>query len=144
MHYYNFKDIPQKIAKEHMIMTIFKYNPEEITHNAQGTTDVQMIAFGEGVMVRAETCNYVGPAAPMHSHYHEQVSYIERGSMRVIREDGTSEILHAGDAAYFAPNEPHATESLEVGTKCVDSFTPIRVDHLLNHLKALDEQKKAK
>ena len=67
-----------------------------------------------------------GCVVPMHSHYHEQVSYIMEGVIK-FHIDGKDIVLTAGEVLCIPPNMPHQAEALE-DTIDLDIFTPPRED----------------
>jgi quercetin dioxygenase-like cupin family protein len=73
-----------------------------------------------------------GPADkpdPMHSHPHEQISYIVSG--RIIYFLGQEQqILEAGDMVTIPPDVPHAIQALTTSVRLADAFTPVREDFL--------------
>jgi quercetin dioxygenase-like cupin family protein len=73
-----------------------------------------------------------GPAKeadPLHSHPHEQISYLASG--RVIYFVGNEQrTLEAGDMVTIAPNVPHAIQTLTPKVRLVDAFSPVREDFL--------------
>ncbi len=79
-----------------------------------------------------------GHVIPLHEHYHVQMSYVIRGSARVILADGSERLCRAGDAVSFAPNEAHSVITAEPDTVILDIFAPLRLDHLASH-RALSE-----
>ena len=93
----------------------------------------RMIAYGPEINMMEWTFPDAGHVIPMHDHYHVQVSYIVKGSAKVIMADGTEKLCKAGDAAYFAPNEAHSVITAEDNTVIIDVFAPLRLDHLQNH-----------
>lgn len=68
-----------------------------------------------------------GHTVPMHSHIHEQVSYVQEGKMLFVIEDEQF-ILEAGMAITVAPNLKHGATAI---TDCVliDVFSPVREDY---------------
>jgi quercetin dioxygenase-like cupin family protein len=70
-----------------------------------------------------------GGVGTVHSHPHEQIGYIVKGSFE-LEIDGEKQILQAGDTYYAAPNIPHGVVALEDGV-IFDVFTPIREDFLM-------------
>lgn len=68
-----------------------------------------------------------GHSVPMHSHVHEQVSYVQEGKMLFVIEDEQF-ILEAGMAITVAPNLKHGATAI---TDCVliDVFSPMREDY---------------
>jgi quercetin dioxygenase-like cupin family protein len=73
-----------------------------------------------------------GPAEepdPLHSHPHEQISYIASG--RVIYFLGSEQqIMEPGDMVTIPPNVPHAIQTLTPAVRLVDAFSPVREDFL--------------
>jgi quercetin dioxygenase-like cupin family protein len=73
-----------------------------------------------------------GPAEapdPLHSHPHEQISYIVSG--KVIYFLGSEQrSLEAGDMVTIPPNVPHAIQALTPKVRLADAFTPVREDFL--------------
>jgi quercetin dioxygenase-like cupin family protein len=73
-----------------------------------------------------------GPADkpdPMHSHPHEQISYIVSG--KVIYFLGEErQILESGDMVSIPPDVPHAIQALTPSVRLADAFTPVREDFL--------------
>jgi quercetin dioxygenase-like cupin family protein len=68
-----------------------------------------------------------GHTVPLHSHVHEQVSYVQEGKMLFIIE--TEEfILEAGMAITVAPNLKHGATAI-TDCKLIDVFNPVREDY---------------
>lgn len=65
---------------------------------------------------------------PMHSHPHEQVGYVVKGSVEMTI-DGQTEIMNQGDSYCASSNVPHSAFTLEP-TVIIDTFTPPREDYL--------------
>jgi quercetin dioxygenase-like cupin family protein len=63
---------------------------------------------------------------PEHSHVNEQVSMVERGSLKFLIE-GREQVVRAGEALLIPANVPHMVEALE-DTAVVDIFAPPRLD----------------
>jgi quercetin dioxygenase-like cupin family protein len=71
-----------------------------------------------------------GAVFPDHSHHHEQMGYIFKGSGEFII-DGEKKTVSAGSSYFIEPNETH--EFKVVGNEtCVliDIFYPSRMDYL--------------
>ena len=108
-----------------------KFFPD--SEQKKGSSDVfksksRVIGYGAGLMLREEVFPK-GMVIPVHSHYHEQISYVASGSMICSLDDGSEMTLKAGECAYFGPYEKHGLVFLE-DTAVIDAFTPIRLDHL--------------
>jgi quercetin dioxygenase-like cupin family protein len=83
------------------------------------------VLHGSNVTIaRIELQRYA--VVPEHSHVHEQVTTIEKGSLK-FRMGGKEFVLNAGESLLIPSNEPHAVEALE-DTIAVDVFAPVRED----------------
>ena len=67
-----------------------------------------------------------GCKVPEHSHHNEQISIIEKGSLRFVL-DGKEQLVKAGQILRIPAHVPHSAEAPEdcVG---VDVFSPVRED----------------
>jgi quercetin dioxygenase-like cupin family protein len=73
-----------------------------------------------------------GPAEapdPLHSHPHEQISYIVSGRVIYFLGD-EQQTLEAGDLVTIPANVPHAIQTLTPSVRLADAFTPVREDFL--------------
>ncbi|HYG57616.1 MAG TPA: cupin domain-containing protein [Symbiobacteriaceae bacterium] len=92
----------------------------------EGLTRKLMVHAGGLMMTRvAFTAGAVGA---LHSHPHEQVTYVATGRFRVTIGDAVQE-LAPGDSFYAPPDTPHSVLALEAG-ELVDVFTPQREDFI--------------
>ncbi len=81
-----------------------------------------------GQMMMVEVCFEKGAVGYVHTHPHEQASYILKGSFEVTI-DGKKETLCAGDTFYVPPDVPHGVLALE-DAAILDVFTPQREEFL--------------
>ncbi|MFJ5624135.1 cupin domain-containing protein [Peribacillus loiseleuriae] len=65
----------------------------------------------------------------IHSHPHEQVSYIVQGSFE-FHLDGKVQEVAKGDSIYIPSNALHGVKALEDHSIILDVFTPQRKDFL--------------
>jgi quercetin dioxygenase-like cupin family protein len=65
----------------------------------------------------------------VHSHPHEQITIVERGSVR-FTVAGTDRIASAGDVLFFPSGIEHGATMLEEPVVLVDIFSPPREDFL--------------
>jgi quercetin dioxygenase-like cupin family protein len=87
----------------------------------------KMLARGGSLMVMR--VNFApGAAAPLHSHPHEQVSYIVSGRFEFTVGEETREVGE-GDSVYIASGVSHGVKALAHAV-IVDVFTPQREDLL--------------
>jgi quercetin dioxygenase-like cupin family protein len=82
----------------------------------------------EGKMMMVKIFFKKGAVGYVHTHPHEQVSYILKGSFEV-EIDGEKEILTVGDSFYAGPEVPHGVLALEEAV-IMDVFTPQREEFL--------------
>lgn len=69
-----------------------------------------------------------GTVAPVHSHPHEQCTYVIEGEFEFTIGE-TTRIVVAGDSMYKQPHIPHGAKCLQAG-RLLDVFTPRRDDFL--------------
>ena len=67
-----------------------------------------------------------GTPLALHSHEHEQITYVIEGCLRFDTPDGQIDVL-PGEGMVFPSNEPHSGVAIEK-TICVDAFCPVRED----------------
>lgn len=61
---------------------------------------------------------------PLHSHHHEQISYIAKGQIFVIIGDKKKH-MKKGDVFYVPSNTPHSIQLLSKDVRIVDSYCPV-------------------
>jgi quercetin dioxygenase-like cupin family protein len=81
-----------------------------------------------GSLMMVEVHFEKGGTGAMHSHPHEQISYIVKGSFD-FDVDGKKDVVKAGDTVYIGSNMPHGVVALE-DSLIIDIFTPQREDFL--------------
>lgn len=86
------------------------------------------ILVHEGGMMCVENHFETGGVGAMHSHPHEQVTYVQSGKFEFTIGDETH-IVTAGDTLHKNPNVVHGCKCLEAGV-LIDVFTPQREDFL--------------
>ena len=106
---------------------------EEQLQNVQEEVRSRILAYTPEILMMEWTFFKEGYVIPLHEHYHVQLSYIVKGSAKVILMDGSEKLCRAGDAAAFAPNEAHSVITAEPDTVIIDVFDPVRLDHLEKH-----------
>jgi len=94
---------------------------------AHGVTR-KVLAHG-GSLMMVEVKFEKGAIGSIHSHVHEQISYVTQGCLE-FNLYGDKRILHAGDTVYIPSNVAHGVLSLEDDTIIIDVFTPLRQDFL--------------
>lgn len=69
-----------------------------------------------------------GAVVPMHSHFNEQISHAQSGSLQ-FTIDGREITLRAGEFLCIPPHVPHSAVAVEA-FEGIDIFTPPREDWL--------------
>lgn len=69
-----------------------------------------------------------GAIGALHSHPHEQITYIISGEFE-FNIGGNKKVLKAGDSTFKQPNIEHGAVCLKAGV-LLDIFTPCREDFL--------------
>ncbi|CAI0750640.1 Cupin domain [Serratia fonticola] len=87
----------------------------------------RILAHG-GTMMAVEVNFSQGAVGPLHSHPHEQLTYVLSGRFS-FTIDGVTKEVAAGDTLYKKPDVVHGCVCLEAGT-LLDTFTPQREDFL--------------
>ena len=110
-------------------MNVKNYFPanENDLFDAGGGLTRKVAAYNDNVMcveVRFET----GTVAALHSHPHEQITYVISGRFEFTVGDETY-VVSTGDSLYKQPDIVHGAKCLEAGT-LLDIFTPHREDFL--------------
>lgn len=86
------------------------------------------ILGSSGSLMMVEVHFKKGGIGTPHSHVHEQISYIVKGSFQAT-VDGVEKVLCPGDSFYAGKNAVHGLVALE-DSVILDVFTPIREDFL--------------
>lgn len=85
----------------------------------------KILAYSENMMA-VEITFKTGAVGKLHSHPHEQCSYILEGVFE-FQVGNEKRVVKAGDMTYKQPNIEHGVVCLEAG-KLLDVFTPMRKD----------------
>lgn len=106
---------------------MFIHNNDIQATNCEAGVTRKVLAYVENQMM-TEVVFEKGARGNAHSHPHEQISYIAKGSFEFNLGDKT-EVLKQGDSVYIAPDIIHSVHALEPSI-IVDVFTPMRKDFL--------------
>jgi quercetin dioxygenase-like cupin family protein len=82
--------------------------------------------FGEGFLTCWVTLE-PGAGVAEHSHVHEQIGVITRGSLTITAE-GETRTLGVNEAYLVASDVPHAATAGPDGAELVETFVPVRED----------------
>lgn len=111
-------------------MPVLYYDEAEVQFPAEGVE--RRLVHTEKMLTAVLDFNN-GPQAepdPMHSHPHEQISYIAAGEVMFFMEGEEPRRLKAGDIFYVPSNKMHCIQLLSAQVRLVDSFSPVREDFL--------------
>ena len=86
------------------------------------------ILASSGEMMSVEVKFKKGSVGAVHTHPHEQISYVLSGSFE-FELDGEKFDIKVGDTYYVKPNVPHGVVALE-DSMILDVFTPQREDFI--------------
>ncbi|MBL8025452.1 MAG: cupin domain-containing protein [Fibrobacteres bacterium] len=98
----------------------------ELPYDAKGR---KLLSYGGSLMMVEVPIGKMEASPSLHSHPHEQISYILKGSFKFFYGDKI-DTLKQGDSIYLSPSLPHGVQSLEEGSVILDVFTPQRNDFL--------------
>ncbi len=84
------------------------------------------LAWGERLMVIQTTLEEEA-VVPVHSHPHEQITYVIEGKLS-MQVEGQSCVLQAGDSLLFPSNVEHGATALQ-RTLVIDTFSPPREEY---------------
>ncbi|AOT71259.1 cupin domain-containing protein [Geosporobacter ferrireducens] len=104
---------------------MFFKNEEALVKNPAEGVVLKVVSYGGGLMMTEVTFNK-GISLPPHTHVHEQISYIAKGSFQFTLGEETK-VVKQGDSIYIPSNIPHCVTALEDAV-VVDAFTPQRED----------------
>lgn len=93
-----------------------------------GTGVERKILASDGGLMSVEVKFKKGSIGEVHTHPHEQISYVLEGSFE-FELDGEKYTINKGDTYYVKPNQPHGVVALE-DSIVLDIFTPQREDFL--------------
>nr|WP_024966366.1 cupin domain-containing protein [Pantoea sp. IMH] len=106
---------------------MFCFKEETVLQDLGAGVTRRILAHG-GKMMAVEVTFGQDAVGPLHSHPHEQLTYVLSGRFRFTIGDETHEVK-AGDTLYKKPDVVHGCVCLEPGT-LLDTFTPQREDFL--------------
>jgi quercetin dioxygenase-like cupin family protein len=95
--------------------------------DAGGGLTRKVAAYNDNLMC-VEVHFETGTVAALHSHPHEQITYVISGKFE-FDVGGEKYVISAGDSLYKQPDIVHGAKCLEAGM-LLDVFTPHREDFL--------------
>ena len=106
---------------------MFVYAKDRPVEDLGGGVTRKILAHDGGLM-QVEVALREGAGGPLHSHPHEQLTYVLSGEFEFTIGDETK-IVRAGDTLYKKPGVMHGCRCLTPGV-LLDTFTPQRMDLL--------------
>ncbi|MBC7913743.1 MAG: cupin domain-containing protein [Pyrinomonadaceae bacterium] len=111
-------------------MAVLHYDKAIVQHPAPGI-ERRLVHLGQLMTAVLDFNN--GPQTqpdPLHSHPHEQTSYVAEGEILFFMEDEETQHLKQGDMFYVPSHKMHGIQLLSKTARLVDSFSPVREDFL--------------
>ena len=109
-------------------MPVLYYKNAEVQHPAKGIE--RRLVHLEKLLTAVLDFNNGPQSEPMHSHPHEQTSYIAEGEVLFFMEGEESQHLRPGDMFYVPSNKMHCIQLLTEKARLIDSFSPVREDFI--------------
>lgn len=106
---------------------MFVFNQDVALEDLGDGVSRKVLAHSENMM-SVEVHFEDGAVGTMHSHPHEQLTYILSGEFEFTIGD-EKKIVKAGDTMYKQPNIEHGCVCLKLGV-LIDTFTPMRKDFI--------------
>ncbi len=100
----------------------------DITSSAPAPGVTRRVLAHAPNLMAVEVTFETGAVGDVHSHPHEQATYVVSGRF-TYEEGGQTYTIAQGDSYYVAPDVPHGVVCLEAGV-LLDIFTPQREDFL--------------
>lgn len=111
-------------------MPVLRYDDAKVQNPAEGID--RRLVYLDKILTAVIDFNN-GPQTepdPLHSHPHEQTTYIAAGEILFFMEDEEPQHLKAGDLFYVPSNKLHGIQLLTAHARLIDSFSPIRADFI--------------
>ncbi|TVY07695.1 cupin domain-containing protein [Paenibacillus cremeus] len=96
-----------------------------VWENAEPGVKRKIFEPGVGIMMM-EVHFEEGAEGYLHSHPHEQLSYLLKGKLE-FSVDGEKKVITAGETIYIPSGARHGCRALEASV-LLDTFTPVRED----------------
>ncbi|NDJ58878.1 cupin domain-containing protein [Enterobacteriaceae bacterium 4M9] len=104
---------------------MFVFNHDILRQDLGNGISRKVLAYSDNIMA-VEVHFEKGAIGAMHSHPHEQLTYVLSGSFEFTIGDETR-VVSTGDTLYKQPDIEHGCICLEAGV-LLDTFTPMRKD----------------
>jgi quercetin dioxygenase-like cupin family protein len=108
---------------------MFIFGEETQAVHAGDGVNRKLLSHG-GSLMMTEVTFQKGAVGDIHSHQHEQISYIVQGSFE-FHLAGKVQKVEKGDSIYVPSNTLHGVKALDDNSIILDIFTPQREDFLL-------------
>lgn len=112
-----------------MVLKMFCFNNEVRLEAVDKNTNRKVLAHGEHMMGVEVHFAKATTHVELHSHVHEQLTYIVKGAFKfIIGEE--AKVVKQGDTIFMPSNVSHGCIVLEEDSVLFDVFTPQRQDFL--------------
>lgn len=112
-----------------MAQSKYFHNLKELLEPLSPGIDWAVIQGTETTVVYYEMYGGAPMSIKPHSHGNEQLSLVVEGEIE-LTTDNETQVLHAGQLAYIAPNLKHFGRLVGTDVKLIDVFSPPRPDHI--------------
>ncbi len=102
---------------------MFVYNQDVTPTPCEPGVERRVLCYDKNLMM-CEIRFQKGAQGNFHSHVHEQITYVAKGSFE-FTIDGETKVVNQGDSVYMPSNAGHGVTCLEEGI-LVDVFSPMR------------------
>ena len=99
----------------------------QVQHPDAGTVR-RIMAYSDQLMV-CELEFAKGTPGGLHSHPHDQITYVVKGELE-FSVGGETSVVHAGDTVYMPGNVEHGLLRVLEDSVIIDTFSPKREDFL--------------
>lgn len=107
----------------------FAFHQEVPVQNPEPGTIRRVMGYSDKLMVCELQFQKGGGNVNLHSHPHDQITYIVSGELEfTVGEDKAT--VHAGDVVYMPGGTKHGVTAVFADSTIVDTFAPKRDDFL--------------
>ncbi|MEO2076809.1 MAG: cupin domain-containing protein [Bacillus sp. (in: firmicutes)] len=107
---------------------MFVFGKQVVSEPTEEGVTRKVLSHG-GSLMMTEVTFKKDAIGSIHSHPHEQISYIIQGGFE-FNLDGDKQTVMKGDSIYIPSNTLHGVKALEENSIILDVFTPQREDFL--------------
>lgn len=105
----------------------FWFHQDSTAETVDSKIQRRILAYHENMMI-VEVCFAKGGVGTVHTHPHEQITYVLEGTFEFMI-DNVKKVIRTGDSIFMQKDVIHGCLCLEQG-KLLDIFTPHREDFI--------------